>query len=73
MAKGMLGNLTPRQVILGAIAIYFAVGVLPDVIDTVFAVDTTNWSPTAQTLWDIAPLALVATIVLVFVPKGDNS
>ena len=69
----MLKDLKPANVITLVIAVYFAAAVLPDAISAIFAVDTSNWSTVAQTLFDLAPLGLVAGIVLLFAPKGGNS
>jgi thiol:disulfide interchange protein len=63
---------SPRGLILFAIAIAFLVALVPTALNDLFAVDTANWSAAAQSLWVIIPLAVVATLVLIFVPKGKG-
>lgn len=65
-------DLSPRGLILFAISIAFIVAIVPPALNDIFAVNTSTWG-SAAALWVVVGLAIVATLVLAFVPsKGGK-
>lgn len=55
-----------------AISIYFLAALLPSALNTFFNTDTTGWDTGTVALWLLIPLAIVAGVALIFVPKGGR-
>lgn len=62
-------DVSARGVILLAISLYFIAFVLPDALTEFFNASTAGWSAAVAAIWDILPLAVIALLVLKFVPK----
>jgi len=56
-----------------AISLYFLSAVLPGALDNIFGANTTTWDAGTVALWGLIPLAIIAAIVLVFIPRGGDS
>lgn len=49
-----------------SIAITIAVAMFPTSLESFFAVNTTNWSATAKTLWALIPVFAIIALALLF-------
>jgi uncharacterized membrane protein len=49
-----------------AIAVVIVVAMLPSAFEQFFAVDTSNWSAVAQTLWALIPVFAIIALALMF-------
>jgi hypothetical protein len=52
-----------------AIGVYFLSALIPGAMDSLFTVNTSAWDPSSATLFTLIPLAIIAGIVLIFVPR----
>lgn len=68
-----LKSISLSSVLLLGIALLFLSTVIPSAFDNIFAVNTTDWDTGTAQLWVLIPLAVVAAVVILFVPKGDSS
>lgn len=66
------GALSPTVILGIGIAVLFLSAVIPSALDNFFAADTGNWSPAVASLWVLIPLALVAALVFVFLPRNKG-
>lgn len=54
-----------------AVFILVVAGIVPGAMETIFAVDTANWSAPAQTIWGLLPvLAIVSLLFIVYKKRG---
>lgn len=66
-------DLSPRGLVIFVIGIVFLAALVPTALNDLFAVNTSTWDTGAASLWVIVGLAIVASIVLHFVPsKGGK-
>ena len=47
-----------------AIGVFVAAAILPDAITSWFNISKTGWSSAASTLWDLAPVLIVAGVII---------
>jgi hypothetical protein len=67
-------NFTAGGILLLGISIYFLSAVIPGAISNFFDANTTGWDAGTIALWALIPLAIVAVLVMVFVPsRGGKS
>lgn len=66
---GLGTGLTIGGIFSLAIGVYFLSALIPGAMDALFSVDTTSWDPSSATLFTLIPLAIIAGIVLIFVPR----
>lgn len=62
-------KLTPGAIFAFALGIYFVAALVPAALDTLFDVNTTGWGASNIALWGLIPLAIIAAVVIVFVPR----
>lgn len=65
-------KLNPASILVLGIAIYFLSAVIPGAISNFFGANTTGWDTGTVALWGLIPLAIIAVLVFVFVPKGGG-
>lgn len=66
---GLGTGLTISGIFALAIGVYFLSALIPGAMDSLFNVDTSGWDPSSATLFTLIPLAIIAGIVLIFVPR----
>lgn len=49
-----------------AIAVVVVVAMIPNALESFFAVNTSNWSAVARTLWALIPVFAIIAIALMF-------
>jgi len=54
------------------IGVYFLSALIPGALNNFFGANTTDWDAGTVALWGLIPLAIIAGIVLFFVPRGDQ-
>lgn len=59
-----MGSINPKMMIALAIGIAVLVAVIPQSIEDISSTDTANWSASAQSLWNLMPLIIIAVIVM---------
>lgn len=57
-------NIKGKEMIALAIGVSVLVAVIPQSIESISSVNTTNWSAAARSLWDLMPLIIIAVIVM---------
>lgn len=65
-------KLTPGAILTLGIGIYFLSAVIPGAISNFFGANTTGWDTGTIALWALIPLAVVAVLVFVFMPKSGG-
>lgn len=55
-----------------AIGVIFVAALIPLALDDIFAVNTSAWDTGAAALWAVVGLAIVASVVLYFVPSRSE-
>lgn len=67
-------DLSPRGIVLLSIAIVVFSALIPTALESLFGVDTGNWSAGAVALWVAIPVVILAGALLLFVPgsKGGD-
>ena len=65
-------NFSPAGILGLGIAIYFLAAVIPPAITSFFAASTTGWNAATVALFGLIPLAIVALLVFLFVPRGGK-
>lgn len=70
---GLGTGLTVAGIFSLAIGVYFLAALVPGAMDTLFSVNTTAWDTSSATLWTLIPLAIIAGIVLIFIPRFGGS
>lgn len=68
----MSNGLTIAGIFVLGVGLYFLSAILPGAITNIFSANTTTWDAGSVALWAIIPLAVIAAVVLVFVPRGSN-
>lgn len=63
---------TPVSIVMLAIGIYFLAFTIPAAISEFFNASTAGWDAGVVALWGLIPLALVALLVLIFVPRDGG-
>lgn len=63
-------RMTPGSLFALALGIYFLATLIPSALSTFFDANTSGWSASSVALWALIPLAIVAAVVLVFIPRG---
>lgn len=64
-----LSGLSVGTIFAIALGIYFLSALVPPALNNFFSVNTDGWDAGTAALWVIIPLAVVALIVLHFVPS----
>lgn len=67
-----MGRITATAIMALGIGVYFLSAVMPGALGNFFGADTTGWDTSTIALWGLIPLAIVAGIVLTFVPRGGS-
>jgi hypothetical protein len=49
-----------------AIGIIVLAALVPTALETLFDVDTTNWSAGARAIWDVLPIVILAGLLVAF-------
>lgn len=57
-------NIKGKELIALGIGIAFMVAIIPASIEDISSVDTSNWTPAAQSMWNLLPLIIVGVIVM---------
>lgn len=65
-------KLSPTSILVLGIGIYFLSAVIPGALSNFFGANTTGWDTGTVALWGLIPLAIVAVLVFIFVPKGGS-
>jgi hypothetical protein len=65
-------DVSPRGILLLGIGIFFLSAVIPAAITNFFGANTTEWDASTVALWALIPLAIVAVLVMVFVPRSGG-
>lgn len=67
-----MGYLTAGGILALGIGIYFLSAVIPGALTNFFGADTSGWDSGTVALWALIPLAIVAVLVMVFVPRSGG-
>lgn len=54
------------------IGIYFLSAVVPGALTNFFSANTTGWDTGTTALWALIPLAVVAMLVMIFIPSNGG-
>lgn len=67
-----LNGLSVGSIFAIALGVYFLSALVPPALDNFFSVNTDGWDTGTASLWVIIPLAIVALIVLHFIPSSSE-
>lgn len=67
-----MGKITAAGIMVLGIGLYFLSAILPGALDNFFTANTTAWDTSTIALWGLIPLAVIAGVVLVFVPRAGS-
>lgn len=54
------------------IGVYFLSALIPGALNNFFGANTTDWDAGTVALWGLIPLAIIAGIVLFFIPSSNE-
>ena len=65
-------GIAPKETMGIALAVIFIAALVPVALDLFFSANTTGWDAGSIALWAIIPIAIIALVILRFMPSGGK-